>query len=157
MVAGLGLAMLVWRKGTENIIPWLRGGLIASLLLILAEVFTGFVSGDPRAVEEAQLLLTGNLSVMFWLQVVGGVLLPLGILALSKSPLWLDVAAALAFLGVIAEKLWLLVAGQTFPWIPVPEGAYAPTWPEYLGLVGAIGLAALLYLAVGKLARMEEI
>lgn len=157
LVAGLALAMLVWRKGTENLVPWMAVALTVSLVVVLAEVFTGLVSGDPRAAAEAQLLVTGGLSWLFWLQVIVGLLVPLGILALSKNPVWLSVAAGLAFLGVIAEKLWLLVAGQTFPWISIPSGTYAPTWVEYLGLLGAIGLAALLYLAVGKLAHMDEV
>lgn len=157
LVAGIALAMFVWRKGSENLIPWMAVALIVSLVVVLAEVFTGLVSGDPRAVAETQLLVSGSLSWLFWLQVIVGLVLPLVILTVTKGQLWLRLVAVLAFFGVIAEKLWLLVAGQTFPWISIPNGTYTPTWIEYLGVAGAMALAALLYLAAGKLARMEEV
>lgn len=156
LVAGMAIAMLAWGQEAKKLAPWLILGLMASLVIALAEVFTSLFSGAPRAAQEAGVLVFGSQSSLFWLQIVVGAVLPLAILAWSRDLVWLRVAAGLAVVGVIAEKLWQLVAGQAVPWLPLAEGRYAPTNVEYLGVVGAIALAALVYLAVSRLAKLED-
>jgi Ni/Fe-hydrogenase subunit HybB-like protein len=48
--------------------------------------------------------------------------------------------------GVLAEKVWLLAAGQAEPWLALPQGSYFPTWVEFLAVIGAISLGVIIYL-----------
>lgn len=155
-IAGLALALLSRRELSQLLTGWLIGLLTVNLIFVLAEIFTLFVGDEPRAITEAGLLLSGGLNGLFWLQVVLGLALPLLILVVwRRDPLWVRVAAILAFVGVVAEKLWLLIAGQTLPWLPMEAGSYQPATIEYLGLVGALALAAFLYLTAAKVTRVE--
>ena len=110
---------------------------------------------EVRPYPEVSQLLAGAFSPMFWVYLVAGLLIPLGILLWSKNLLWLRVAAGLALLGVIAEKLWLLAAGQALPWISIPAGSYVPTWVEFLGIAGAIALGILIYRLLLKILKTE--
>lgn len=157
MVSALSIVALTWHEDSGALRGWLAFGLGLSLVLVLSEVFTGFLLGEPRAARETGFLLTGELSQSFWLYIVLGLALPL-VLALSgKSTVLLRLGAVLAILGVFVEKYWLLSAGQALPWLATPADSYLPTNTELIGLVGAIALAGALYLGVGKLARMQEV
>jgi molybdopterin-containing oxidoreductase family membrane subunit len=155
-IAGIALALIARREVSQTLGRWLLGFLVLNLVLVLAEAFTSFVGSDPRATEEATLLINGNLNLMFWLQVIVGLALPVLILGLRRDALWARLAALLAFVGVVAEKLWLLVAGQSLPWLPTVSGTYQPTSIEYLGVVGALALVAFLYLGTVTVARAEN-
>lgn len=154
-IAGLSLALVFRREAAQILSRWLLGALILNLVLVLAEAFTLFVGNDPRAITEANLLLVGNLNTMFWIQVTVGLVIPVLVLAWKSEGLFVRLAALLAFLGVVGEKLWLLVAGQTLPWLPTVSGAYLPAGVEYLGVIGALALVAFLYLGVTRIARVE--
>jgi molybdopterin-containing oxidoreductase family membrane subunit len=155
LLAGFALAILAWKDVAVKLTRWLKAGLWIALVLIVLEVLTPLFNTEVRPYPEVSLSLTGALSPMFWVMVIGGVLLPLAILLAFKDLMWVRVAAALALLGVVAEKLWLLAAGQTFPWQPLPAGFYMPTWIEWLALIGAIALTAFLYLGVTRLTHAE--
>ncbi|MGD0751541.1 MAG: NrfD/PsrC family molybdoenzyme membrane anchor subunit [Anaerolineales bacterium] len=157
LVAGLAVAMLAWPEIAPKLSNWLMVGLWVMLAFVLVEILTGAIAVEVRPHPEVSLLVAGVASPMFWVYLIIGTLAPLVILFWQKNLLWMRIAAALALLGVLLEKLWLLTAGQAIPWLALPQGSYVPTWVEWLGLVGAIALAALLYLGVGKLVRMKEV
>jgi molybdopterin-containing oxidoreductase family membrane subunit len=145
LVAGLGLATLVLQDKTW--LPgWLAVALGANLVLVLAEVLTGLLSGS----EEAALVLAGSVAPAFWIHLIVGLLIPLGILAAGAS---LPLAGTLAVVGVLAEKVWMLAAGLAYPWLELPAGSYAPSWVEVVALLGAAGLGVYLYLLIGRLFR----
>lgn len=155
-VAALGAAVLAWKGQAPRFARWLGVALGVSLLLVLAEVLTLALSGEPRSGEEVGALLTGNVSPLFWATIVVGLVLPLALLVWAKGAGRLPIAAALALIGVVLQKLWLLVAGQTVPWLALPQGSYWPTWVEVVGLIGAVALVAGLYLVLRHLTHLQE-
>ena len=137
LAAGLGLALLITTE-KETVVRWLKLALIANLVLVLAEVLTGLIAGG----EEMALVLAGSTAPEFWFHLVVGLALPLALLLAGQG---LSAAGGLVVIGVLAEKVWMLEAGQAFPWLELPEGSYAASWVEYLALVGVIALSVLLY------------
>jgi Ni/Fe-hydrogenase subunit HybB-like protein len=155
-VAALAAGVLAWKELAPKLGMWLGLALGANLVLVLAEVLTLLMSPEPRVAEEMSALLTGRVSPLFWAHVVGGLLLPLALLLWTRGAGRLPVVAILALLGVIVHKLWVLVLGQTVPWLTLPQGSYWPTWSEIVGLIGAAALVAALYMVVRSLTRLEE-
>ncbi|MFW5943422.1 MAG: NrfD/PsrC family molybdoenzyme membrane anchor subunit [Chloroflexota bacterium] len=153
-VGALALGVLAWKDLAPRFGRWLALALGVSLVLVLAEALTLLVSVEPRAAEELGILLLGSVSSVFWLHVVLGLILPLAMLIWSRGAS--RPAALLALLGVVAHKLWLLVVGQTVPWLDLPQASYWPTWIEYLGLAGAAALVAALYIGFRHLAQLDE-
>jgi dimethyl sulfoxide reductase membrane subunit len=155
-VATLAAGILAWPPLAPRFGKWLAVALGVSLLLLLAEVLSLRVATEPRAALEMNLLLEGSVSPLFWLHLIAGLLLPLGLLLWGLSAGRLPVAAVLALLGVLLHKLWLLVLGQTVPWLEMPQATYLPAWSEYLGLIGAVALTAALYVGARHFTQLHE-
>ena len=156
-IAGTALALIVLpgEAGTKVIGKVLLAGLGISLVLVITEVITGLVSGNPRLNEEIFSMLAGAASPFFWVYVVVGLLLPLYLLwSASKVRAW--VIGALVLVGVLADKLWVLVAGQEKPWLALPAAGYFPTWVEFVALIGIVALGVLIYTALLKFMKAEE-
>lgn len=145
LVAGLALAIISWKEVAPKLSGWLTAGLWVTLGLLLIELLTVLINDTARPNPEVGLSLSGSLSGMLRIYLIVGLVLPLALLYWRKDLLWLRIAAGLAVLGVLAEKLWLLTAGQALPWLSLPQSNYAPTFVEILGIVGAIALAILIY------------
>ena len=148
LVAGLGVGLLTL-EGKTKLRNWLGVVLGANLVLVLVEVLTGLLSGS----EEATLLLAGSAAPAFWIHLIAGLILPLGLIAAGAS---LPLAGGLAVVGVLAEKVWMLAAGQAYPWLELPVGSYAPSWVEFAALIGAAGLGVFLYLIIEQITGAEE-
>jgi molybdopterin-containing oxidoreductase family membrane subunit len=156
LVAGTALAVIVLPGGKafEGASRWLTYGLAISLVLVLAEVVTGLTNGNPRLNEETASLLAGAASPFFWFHVIVGLLVPLYLLwRAAKVQAW--VIGALALVGVLADKLWVLVAGQEKPWLDVASGSYFPSWVEFLVVIGIVALGALIYTLALKVLKAE--
>lgn len=151
-IAGLGLAVLALPEAAGRLRGMLAGGLVVSLVLVLAEVLTGLLSGDARTAAEMQQLLNGGAAPLFWLHLLMGLVLPLMLLYAGQPA----VAGALAVLGVLAEKVWLLAAGQAEPWLALPVGSYLPTWVELLAIAGAAAIGGLIYAGIRQVIPAEE-
>ena len=149
-ITGLSLALLLQPEVTQ-LRAWLGFALGLSLVFVLAEVLTGLLSGEIRTVSEMRLLLVGSPAVVFWFHLLVGLVLPLILLRAGS----LLTAGVLALLGVLAEKVWFLAAGQAEPWLALPQGSYFPSWVEFVALVGAVALAALIYLILAPVVRQK--
>jgi len=155
-VAALAVGVLAWKNLSPRFGQWLALAIGVSLVLVLAEVLTLLVGTDPRSSAEMTALLAGNVSPLFWAHVVVGLVLPLALLVLGKGAGRLPAVAVLALLGVVVHKLWMLVVGQTVPWLALPEGNYWPTWSEYLGVLGAVALVAGIHIAARQVTHLRE-
>jgi molybdopterin-containing oxidoreductase family membrane subunit len=158
-IAGLGLALIILPGKTEalkRLTGWLTIGLVASLVVVFSEVVTGLISGNPRLNEEIGSLLSGGAAPFFWFHVAVGLLLPLILLLNASTRTRAVLIGVLALLGVLGDKMWILVAGQEKPWLAVPTEAYFPTWVEFLVLIGVIGLGALAYNVLRLLIQPKE-
>jgi len=146
VVAGLALAMLILPKSEalklSNAMAWALG---INLVLILAEVLASALSGNLRTVATVQEILTGSASPFIWFQVIAGLFVPLGLLLYVSAGWKIPTVAILALLGVLAGKTWLLVAEQVHSWVGLPTASYFPTWVEFLAVIGAFALGALIF------------
>jgi molybdopterin-containing oxidoreductase family membrane subunit len=118
----------------------LRVMLAVLLVLFFVELATETYTIDTENGAAASLLLSGDLSTLFWAQIIGLALA----LVLTFVPN-AGLAAVLAILAVFVAKFTLLVAGQAYQL----DGAlmtYAPTWVEFVGALGAVGLAGVVYI-----------
>ena len=145
LVAGLALAIMSWKAVASKLAGLLTTSLWVTLGLLFIELLTAVINANARPGTEVGLSLGGSLSTTLRIYLIVGLILPLAILYWRKDLLWLRIAAGLAIVGVLAEKLWLLTAGQSVPWLPLPQASYAPSFVEFLGIVGAVALAILIY------------
>lgn len=95
----------------------------------------------------SELLVMTPQSVAFWVEVVGGLLVPLAILLtpeFAASARWLFGASLLTILGLVVNRLNVAVVGITSS-----HGAtYYPHWMEIAITAGIVALGVLAYVAV---------
>jgi Ni/Fe-hydrogenase subunit HybB-like protein len=84
-------------------------------------------------------------SIMFWIEMVVGIIVPFIILIFEKyrkNPTWLFIAVALVVFGVALNRINVFIIGYT----PLyAEDPYIPAWTEIAVTVGFISLIILLY------------
>lgn len=154
LTGGLALWLLVDEGKPSAAVKWFRLAMVASLVVVAAEVVTRLVGGAPATAQEIlSLVLTGTAAPAFWFQVLAGLALPLVLVATGR---YLKLAAALALLGVLAEKIWMLVAGQALSWLELPAGSYFFTWVELVAVIGVIAIGVLVYLGLNRLLPQTE-
>lgn len=140
---------------------------------ILCEVLTMAYPGAGEALALSEMI-SGATAPFFWFEIVGGLLVPFVVLASAKSREKrgaVALASVLVVLGVACKRAWLLftsfihpnVAGGpgistgtlsaqsgTAPDVWSAVGAYAPTLPEVLIVVGVISLGALAFILLSQ-------
>lgn len=138
-------------QGLRKLLLWFVS---ADVFLLFTEVMTTFVSGEPDHREQLDILLTGRLAIVFWPEVIIGVLVP-AILLLSRrgrSPLTMTISSGLFLVGVLAKRINILFAAEfqpligLAPGIPsgrngqgfIPDAIYFPTWVELGVLLGMV-------------------
>lgn len=127
---------------------WIRKALLYLLVitgLVMLIDAAALLFGGPTAAKDAMtLMLSGNLAVWFWTQILFGIVLPVILLAaVPGSRTAALIASVLAILGVLLSKLTLLTAGQAVP-LMGPADTYMPTLVELGGVLGVVALAFLL-------------
>jgi Ni/Fe-hydrogenase subunit HybB-like protein len=112
-------------------LPWILGLYLA--LKVILFVVEGKIS----------YLFAGNVeTVLFWVEIIVGVVLPIIILAqkqLRENPIWLFRAALLVVIGIVLNRFNVMFSGQG-------SILYAPTWIELAVTAGLISLGVLLYM-----------
>lgn len=133
----------------------------AAVLYFLAVFHLTNLYFAKRWAAEMFILADGGIhTAMLWAgQVLVGNVVPLVILlhpALSKSRVWIAIAATLVVLGGLAQMWVTIIAGQAFPLVMFPgmkesssfyDGVvhtYAPSAPEFLLGMGGVALALLI-------------
>lgn len=146
-IAGLSIALIagIAPEQTRNL---LRIFLVVSLVLVAIEILTTLVGGE----DGVGVILAGFAAPAFWWQVILGLVAAFVLLTREKLH-WL--AGLLALSGVVAEKVWLLGAGQANPWLDLPAGVYTPNWFEIVAVVGMAGLGYLVYLLLILILKPE--
>lgn len=150
-VAGCALAMLIMPENKE-IEKALLTVLVLSLIVTLAEVFTGALTGNPETKAEMLFVLSGKAAPFFWGQLAIGLLLPLFLLIKGAKPI---AVAILAVVGVVLEKTWVLAAGQAGRWMQEAWNVYSPTLIEYITVIGAAAIGVLLFGLLVKLFNLK--
>lgn len=136
-------------RGLRRLLLWF---VAADVFLLFTEVMTTYVSGEPDHREQLEILLTGRLAPVFWMEITLGVAVPLMML-LSKAgrrPVVLAWASLLLLLGVFAKRINILFAAEFQPLVGLapgipsgrstqsfrPDEVYFPTWVELGVLLG---------------------
>lgn len=140
--------------------------------LLGAEVLTVYTSRVEHHTGPLDLLLTGRLAPVFWLEVTLGLLVPFAIFAsrLRHRMPWLLTGATLVVLGVFAKRVNILLPGMYEPLVGMEPGipggrpgqpfdaspAYAPTWVEYGVVIGIFAFgAALVTVGIHRLVNRD--
>jgi Ni/Fe-hydrogenase subunit HybB-like protein len=114
-------------------------------VLSFVEMVAVLYGADAEASAAMKLMVAGSVAPMYWLALVLGVVVPFALLRWTGSGVGTArLAAVLALAGVFSAKLNLLVAGRSLPFMH-PQASYGPSPVEIAGVIGALGLAALLF------------
>ncbi|WP_165170222.1 NrfD/PsrC family molybdoenzyme membrane anchor subunit [Adlercreutzia sp. ZJ242] len=182
--SGLALLLLALLLLDKVGVAALDDGLMASLgkllatfvavdaFLIACELLTMAYPGAGEAVALSEML-AGATAPFFWLEVVGGLLVPFIVLAVAGNRRRrgaVALASALVVLGVACKRVWLLftsfvhpnvyggpgVTSGTFAAQQDPAamwmllGSYAPTPVEVLVAVGVVSAGALVFMVLSN-------
>jgi molybdopterin-containing oxidoreductase family membrane subunit len=140
-------------------------GLVLAVFFLARQVIAGISSTDPGLHEGTVAWLTGPLALPFWLvRVLAGLVAPLVILFVpTRRPARRLLAASLlAFVGIFADRLLFVGAGQiaatttasgiaSAPWVE-----YSPSLVEIAIVVGASAFIAFFYTLAERYLDLSE-
>lgn len=152
-------------------------GLLATCIAVDAffigcEVLTMTYPGAAGA-ETLAIMTTGATAPFFWIEVIGGLIVPFCILVFAKNREKTNlvvIASALVMLGVFCKRVWLLLTSFVLPNVEGAPGIalgtfaaqnsglemwslhgfYYPTLPEILIVVGAISVGAIIFYVIAQ-------
>jgi Ni/Fe-hydrogenase subunit HybB-like protein len=114
----------------------------------LAEIFTGFYSGDRYEIAITMNRMVGPYAPVYWALLVLNILVPqvLGLRRARRSIPVLFTLGILINIGMWMERFMIVVTGLAQDFLPSSWGLFLPTWVDWAMLAGSIGLFALLFL-----------
>jgi len=138
--------------------------LVGSLVLLNRGLLDGFMSDDVAFHGATMALLSGPLAIPFWVRLFGGLAIPLVLIALpvTRTVTGTGIAAALAFVGVIVDRLLFVSAGQIIPTTAVggvvseTYVAYTPSLVEISIVVAAFAFVAFFYTLAERYLDLRE-
>lgn len=113
--------------------------------VLLAIYFTAKLIDMVGRSTYTYLFTWSTKSVMYWLEIVPGVVIPFIILfskRLRNRPGWLFTGATLTVLGVVLNRINVFLVAYSPPYA---DYAYFPAWTEIAVTVGFIAMLILLY------------
>jgi Ni/Fe-hydrogenase subunit HybB-like protein len=158
-----------WERATTLAIPAIRLLMTIVLpvtILVLAwQMMFGLYGVVPGLADATKAILVGPLALQFWIIRVGlGLVVPL-VLVLrrqTRTPTGLFAASCLVFLGLLADRMIFVSAGQIAPGTAVagvvssPWAEYTPSPVEIAIIVGAFAFFALVYTLAERYLPMGE-
>lgn len=143
-IAALVVIMSVFRKVyhledliTERHFKMLGYGLVALACAYLYFMISEYVTEGYKMSQETgpqlELLLTGDLAWLFWLFAVGGLILPVLVIAAppTRNILGITIAAIAIVLGLYVKRFLIVVPGLAESIISTEKmQVYHPTWVE---------------------------
>ena len=157
-----------FERGRRLAIPAIRillaVGLVGSLVLLGRGLVAGLSSEDAALHGATMAQLSGPLAVPFWARLVGGLAIPLVLIALpaTRTVAGTGLAAALAFVGVVVDRLLFVHAGQIIPTTAVGGVvsetfvAYTPSLVEISIVVAAFAFVAFVYTLAERYLDLRE-
>ena len=139
--------------------------LAVSVLFVAWQTAWGLYGDVPGLADATAALLVGPLALPFWgFRVFLGLVLPIALLLLprTRTPAGLFAASCLTFVGLFADRMVFVNAGQIAPSTAVagvvssPYGQYTPSPVEISVVVGALGFLALAYTLAERYLPMGE-
>ena len=136
-----------------------------TILVLAWQMMFGLYGVVPGLSDATKAILVGPLALQFWVFRVGlGLAVPL-VLVLwprTRTPDGLFAASCLAFVGIIADRMVFVSAGQIAPGTAVagvvssPWAEYTPSLVEISIIVGAFAFFALVYTLAERYLPMGE-
>jgi len=131
----------------------LRLMIFVLIFSVFWNIIVGLYGAQPGHIEPVKALISGSLSVNFWLgEIVIGLVIPLFLLMRkNRTPFTTMVASLMALVGMFFMRYDMTVAGQLYPMRHGAEGlkqglfSYSPSVSEYLIVIGCIAFSALVY------------
>lgn len=184
MDSGLALLLLVLSglkalkifDTPNSLIATLAGLLCACIAIDAFFIFCELLTMAYPGTEAAEVILgelfCGATAPFFWMEIIGGLIIPFCILVFSKNrekPVLVNVACVLVVIGVFFKRIWLLFTSFITPNVMGAPGiisgsstaaretgtasfavlsSYAPTPVEILIAIGVISLAVLAFLVL---------
>jgi len=157
-----------FERGRTLAIPAIRillaVALVGSLVLLGRGLLVGLTSEDLALHGGTMALLSGPLAIPFWIRLVGGLAIPLVLIALpaTRTVSGTGIAAGLAFVGVIVDRLLFVSAGQIIPTTAVggvvsdPYVAYTPSLVEISIVLAAFAFVAFVYTLAERYLDLRE-
>lgn len=140
------------------------GKLLAFLIPVLgyflfAELLTATYGKEPAGLHIFREMIFGSYAFVFWGNLVGGLVIPLLILAnpRTRTELGIGLSSILVVLGVLAER-WNIVIIPLLGHanLPYAPGSYTPTWVEMSLTVGVYAIGALFFALCVKIIPLVE-
>ncbi len=128
--------------------------------LLFSEFITVVFARELPLTATIDQMIRGSYAPVFWFDLIAGLIVPFTILAITRfrSVTWIGVSAALIFLGVLAERIYIVVVPQMAKAsLPYPMGNYSPTWVEISMVLGIYALGTLAFIILVKLFPMIEL
>ena len=158
-----------WERATTLAIPAIRLlmtiTLAVTVLVVAWQMMFGLYGVVPGLSDATEAILVGPLALGFWVfRVLLGLAVPLVLVLLprTRTPAGLFAASSLAFIGLFADRMIFVSAGQIAPGTAVagvvssPWAAYGPTLVEIAIMVGAFAFFALIYTLAERYLPMGE-
>jgi len=127
---------------------------------LFVEMLTSTYVREPAGLHVFQEMMFGRYAVLFWFDLLAGLIIPFIILLFPRTRTVTGVgfAAFLVVVGVLAER-WNIVIppllGHTN--LPYPHVSYTPTWPELSLTIATYAVGLLVYLALAKIFPLTEL
>lgn len=163
-VAAIITVMALFRKiyHFETYITEKHFRYLGYLLLALALIYAYFTFSEYLTVgyklEEGEkslleALMLGAYAIPFWIFAIGGMVIPMALLALpwTRTIPWIVTASVLVNIGMWLKRFVIIIPSLGLPLMPYEWGVYWPTWVEISITIGAFAGFALLFTLFAKL------
>jgi Ni/Fe-hydrogenase subunit HybB-like protein len=162
------LRLADFERAAPIALPSVRLLLAVGLAIVGALIAQQVAAGlgvTVRGLREATTaLLIGPLAPLFWLRVIGGLVVPavLVVLPVGRKPEAVFAASILALSGILVDRFLFVAAGQIAPvgagagTVSYPYAAYSPTPVEIAIILGGGAFMALLYTLAERYLDMGE-
>ncbi|MEM0506928.1 MAG: NrfD/PsrC family molybdoenzyme membrane anchor subunit [Thermosphaera sp.] len=152
----LGLEAFITEKHLNTMAKLMLALVLTLIYLTINEhLVVGYKYLGTKELEGVWLssLFWGTYAPYFWVQVVGGLIVPAFLLAYpgTRNLKGYLAASILVNIGMWLERWNIVVPSLAVPQLPYPWGTYIPTWVELSITAGAFSLFMLIYLAFTKL------
>jgi len=155
------LELAGFERGRRLAIPAVRilltVALVGSLILLGRGMLDGLTSDKVAFHGATMALLNGPLALPFWVRLLGGLLIPLVLIALprTRTVTGTGIASALAFVGVLMDRLLFVSAGQIIPTTAV-GGVVSQTYVDYMPSLVEISIVAAAFAFVAFVYTLAE-
>jgi molybdopterin-containing oxidoreductase family membrane subunit len=152
------------RLGIPAIRLLLAVALVGSLILLGRQSLAGLTSDDVALHGATMALVSGPLAIPFWVRLIGGLAIPLVLIALpvTRTVAGTGIASALVFVGVVIDRLLFVSAGQVIPTTAVggvvsqTYVVYTPSLVEISIVLAAFAFVAFFYTLAERYLDMRE-